>query len=762
MRIHLLSATLFLTATAPAMVEHKERYLGPTGMFGVTSPKDITIVKVEPGSPADGKINSGDIITAAGGVAFDGKTRRQLAAAIDQAEGTGKLTLTRKDGSTVDLALPVLGTYAASAPFDCPKTDLIITRAADFIIENKKFGRDGFPIALLGLLATGEPQYIDFVKQQVHAAPWAKPDLSLSLEKYARTAWNWGYTALFLGEYHLLTKDPYVLPALEAYTVALAKGRDAGGLWGHGFASLDLNNGQFHGRLPGYAQMNQSSLPCFIAILLAEKSGIRHPEILAAIQQNNTYFSAFIGRGTLPYGVHNPNAKSFNNNGMSGLAAVAFSIHGNKPGAEFFSRMSAASHNIMENGHTGHYFNILWTGPGANLAGPEVAAAFFRESKWLSIINRKWNGDFTFSHSEKAGVSYSYSNLSDAGAHMINHCLHRRALLMTGRGSDPSLWLTGDAAKAAIALATLDVTKLGDAGLLECFGHPMPKIRTEAVWTLRARQHPHEPAIRAMVSKGTEVQRESAISYYGYGCDKAIALAAKPDLLKLLRDPAAPLDLRAAAASSLAQLGGDAREIFPDLLQLVVAEKPADPLGRTNETLGRALTTLAPDPYAAGLITDKTLFYRAVDTLLQHPRAAGRSCGTTLVAHMPLEDFHLVGRQLAAILADKNRSYHSYHNLEPRNGTLSLYASLGIEGGIEAAFAILEEETGKAGFKIRLLMDVLPKYGPAAKKHLPEIRAINAGKFANQWSNMIKTIEALPDTQTKTLTFDKAMRAGRE
>ena len=756
----LLFSTFLLAATASAIVEHKERYLGPTGMFGVTSPNDITIVKIEPGSPAEGKIKPGDIITAAGGVPFKNQTRQQLAAAIDLAESTGKLTLTRKDGSVIDLNLPILGTYAATAPYNCPKTDLIITRTADFIIESKKFGRDGFPIALLGLLATGEPKYIDFVKQQVHAAPWAKPDVRLSLDTYSRTAWNWGYTALFLGEYHLLTKDPYVLPALEAYTVALAKGRDAGGLWGHGFASLDLNDGQPHGRLPGYAQMNQSSLPCFLAILLAEKSGIRHHEILATIEQNSTYFSQFIGRGTLPYGVHDPNAKSFNNNGMSGLAAIAFSVHGNKPGAEFFSRMAAASHNIMEQGHTGHYFNILWTGPGANLAGPEVTTAFFRETKWLSIINRKWNGDFTYSYSEKTGINYSYNNLSDAGAHLINHCLGRRALIMTGRDSDPSLWLQGDAAKAAIGLATLDVKKLTDVQLLEHFGHPMPKIRMEAVWTLRALAHPHEPAIRAMMFKGTDLQRASAISYYGYGCPKETALLAKPDLLKLLRDPAASWDHRVSAASSLSSLGEDAHEIFPDLLQLILVEKPSDPLERNNEILGKALTTLAPDPYAAKLLTDKALFYRAVDKLLQHPRASGRSCGTELVAHMPLEDFHLVGNQLAAILADKNRSYHSYHNLAPRNGTLSIYANLGIEGGIDAAFAIMEEETGKEGFKIRLLMDVLPKYGPAAKAYLPKIRSINAGKFTSQWEAMIKSIETLPDAETKTLTFDQAMILG--
>jgi hypothetical protein len=760
MKARLLLAAFLCTTSAQAFVEHKERMLGPTGLFGVTSPKDITIVKVDPGSPAEGLMKPGEVITAAGGIPFKDQTRKQLAAAIDLAEATGKLALTRKDGTIVEIPLSVLGTYADTAPYDCPKTDLIITRAADFIVKSKNFGRDGFPIALLGLLATGEPQYIDFVKQQVRQEKWAQPDINLSIEKYARTAWNWAYTGIFLGEYYLLTKDDFVLPALEAHTVALAKGRDAGGLWGHGFASLDLNNGQPHGRLPGYAQMNQTSLACYLAILLAEKSGIRHPDILATIEQNHTYFSNFIGRGTLPYGVHNPNAKAFNNNGMSGLAAITFAIKGDPAGAEFFSRMSAASHQTMEQGHTGHFFNLMWTAPGASLCGREVTSAFFRETQWLSIINRKWNGDFIFSSSESAKSGYGYSNLSDAGCHLLTHCLPRRALVITGRDADGALHLTGDAAKAAVALATLDVKSLTDAELLENFGHPMPKIRLESVWTLRGRQHALDPAIRKMIFDGTPDQRESAIGYYGYGCEKETALAAMPDLVKLLRDPAAPIDLRAAAAASLSNLGDDARAIFPDLLQLVRTEKPGDPLSRINETLGQALNTLAPDPFAAGLVTDKDLFYQAVDALLRHPRASGRSTGMKLIENMPVGDFHRMGREIAAILADQNRSYHSYHNLEPRNAALSIYANLGIEGGIDAAFAVLDEETGKAGFKIRMLMDVLPKYGAAAKPYLPKIREINAGKFTAPWQAMIQKIEAIPAAENKTITFDEAMKAG--
>ena len=59
--IGLLMATVFISGTVHARhYEHKEHHLRPTGLFGVTSPSDIKVTKVQPGSPADGKIKVGD------------------------------------------------------------------------------------------------------------------------------------------------------------------------------------------------------------------------------------------------------------------------------------------------------------------------------------------------------------------------------------------------------------------------------------------------------------------------------------------------------------------------------------------------------------------------------------------------------------------------------------------------------------------------------------------------------------------------------
>ena len=756
-------ATL-LSGTASAQhFEYKDHHLGPTGLFGVTSPTDIKITKVEPGSPADGKLKEGDLIVAVGGARFKDNTRPLLAAAIDQAEteqARGILTVTLQDGSIVDLQLKVLGTYSSTAPYNCPKTNAIITGAAEAIARSKEFAVHGVPIDLLGLLATGEPKYVEVVKNALHSAPWASPDFKLSLADSG--IWSWGYTNLLLGEYFLLTRDEYVLPALKTYSVALAEGRDAAGLWGHRVANPETNRGQLHGRLPGYAVMNQSSLPCFLSLLLAEKCGIQHPEVQAGIEQTHHFYTAFIGKGTLPYGVHNPNANSFNNNGMSGLAAVAFAVHGNTQGASFFSRMAAAATNTMETGHTGHYFNQLWTGLGAAVAGPEVSAAFFKETRWLHTLNRTWDGNFTYDGCEGKGGEFSYRGLSDAGAHLLNYCLARHKLFITGRDADCSIWLKGREAGDTITLATLNIKAKSDEELLGLFGHPLPKVRVEAVAELRSRPHNLIGLIKTMLERGTPLQRQGAFGYFGNGCPKEQSAHAKEGLVAIMRNPKADMALRADAAGALCGLEEAAHPYFNDLLRLIIADKPDDKLGKIDEQLGAAINTLCKDPYAAGLVKDKKLFYAAAHKLMDHKRASGRIAGTAMIGNIPLADFHLVADKVQYIIDDKDLTYQSYHNLGAKTNCIAILANLNINGGIEAAFATLEDPNGKAGFKIRLLMDVLPRYGANAKYVLPKIKGNDVGKFQKQWDQMVALIETAPPATKKMITFEEAKRYGLE
>ena len=114
-----LSALLAMIGVTEA--KDSSHLLGPTGMFGENGKKDIKVSKVDKGSPADGKIKVGDVIEGAAGKQFSQDPRKELAAAINQAEtkdAGGALPLMLKGGKQVELTLKVYGTFSETAPYD--------------------------------------------------------------------------------------------------------------------------------------------------------------------------------------------------------------------------------------------------------------------------------------------------------------------------------------------------------------------------------------------------------------------------------------------------------------------------------------------------------------------------------------------------------------------------------------------------------------------------------------------------------------------
>ncbi|MFK7911468.1 MAG: DUF6288 domain-containing protein, partial [Akkermansiaceae bacterium] len=163
-----------LTKSLPANVK-SDYLLGPTGMRGwmhttgkrvkqqdiwitysTVEARQVLVTQIDAGSPADGVLRIGDVILGIRQETewkkFSASPRVQLAEAIDEAEKTeneGKLHLQiwrpnqddlpnhlkensqsvkpRLKGTTqtVTLNLKVMGTYSATAPFNCPKTNAI-------------------------------------------------------------------------------------------------------------------------------------------------------------------------------------------------------------------------------------------------------------------------------------------------------------------------------------------------------------------------------------------------------------------------------------------------------------------------------------------------------------------------------------------------------------------------------------------------------------------------------------------------------------
>jgi hypothetical protein len=720
--------------------------LGPTGLCGTLSKNTAKVTKVDKGSPAEGKIKVGDELVGAGEKNFKSDVRQELAVAIDQAEtqqAGGKLTLTLKGNKKVDLQLAILGSYSATAPYDCPKSTAIITRAAEALLKVGKLDATVTHTELLGLMATGEPKYIAAVTKAIQGADWIKPDaekIELLLKgegDMGYVGWYWGYNLITLCEYYLLTKDASVLPAIKIYALGLARGQDSGGLYGHRMASPKRN-----GRLPGYAQMNQPSLSSFMGMLLAQKCGIDDPVLAKGVATTYAYYATYVGRGGFPYGVHGPNSGTYNNNGTSGSAALCMALKGNAEGVRFFSQMAATTYDGLENGHASTFFNPLWTPLGANLSGPEVTQQFFQQSRWLQTMYRSWTGGFSrFGDNAKEG--------NQAGVALLTYCLPRKALLITGRGADETLWVKGKAATEVVERSKTDYKKKSADELIALFGSPFPQVTRAAVWSLREKGVDVIPRLTKLMTGGTKREKMSAIEYFGYKCPTNQALAQMSCIGGILRNKKEDAEVRAAAAGSLASMGVPAYPYYNDMLALIVDEEPGDTFRDVDQSVGRSLNGLCEEPFKAGVVTDKTLFYKAALKLADHKRQHARADGMRMLEGMPVEDFSIVADKVMHVVENNDSTYHSYHSPGGSIGSgVAILANLNVREGMQYALDVLDDESGKGSFKMRMVMDALAKYGGNAKPMLekikidPRFKGVDQNKkLSKQWNNMVKAIE---------------------
>jgi len=790
-----------LPAARPARAEGPSatQHMGPTGITAIISgTRAFNVKSVEKGSPADGKIWPGDQVVGAGRMPFLKRVRFEFAAAIAQArtgKNKGKLVLMvrRKAGGRkmqrITLQLDVVGpdTFNDTAPYDCPKTDALITEAADHIASKKAYG--GLGVGLLGLLATGEEKYINHVRDHLHKEKQPEDTNALINTSGGYVSWHWGYKMLVLTEYHLLTGDKYVLPAIRMYAEGIASGQDAAGLWGHQMAS------SLTGRAHGYGSMNQPTMPLFISLILAKKCGIDSPRISAAIAcTTNHYVSIYMHKGAMGYGNHGPNSKGYNNNGSSASLAVALAAAGHVEGARFFARMAMAGYNSMETGHATHFFNLMWTGLGANIAGPDAMAAFFKKTNWLIPMKVDWQGGYTYELSKGEG-------LGNTGGYLLNLCCGRRKLHITGKGVDPKIVLNAKEIEETInvhkyinALIPMNIDQL----LAVAGTHWSPKVRRTAAWKLlKFKREDIEASVRKRLAKQKNADALIGVSRLW---DKTPAIF--DEVAAIMLDKSADLEARVAAAQVLGgaawaryvepeedfdrkdfyegrQLHKPALKYFPDLVQVIADDEENDPRGLLDRAAGRALASLG-NPYTQKLITDKPLFYKAVNKMLADKHSASnRASGMALIAaKMPLEDFHYVADMVVHVSRGTDREYTVYRGCSQgtENG-VGLLKRLNIQEAVE--ILIDSFPTATRGKELARRLAMLESFGANAKPYLPRLKAAleeylkpdpeaeeNAGftkdvpLHKHIIEELIQTIEKSTDPPKKMISLEEAIQIG--
>ena len=376
---------LFLMTPADPAKAYPKFHIGVTGIYAtIEKGLLVTVDSTEPGTPAEGKFQKGDILVKVNGKPVsDPEPYIALGNALTAAEaGDGKLVFAIKradKAESVAIAIPVLGAYSKTWPLDCKKSDTIIRQAAEFLTQPENLKNPGF-FGGLFLLSTGDDQYLPAVKAMVDRN---------SPDKAGSHTWVNGYAGILIGEYYLRTGDKGALPRLKALCVN-AKQRQYYGGWNHW--------GDIPG--PGYVQgglMNPAGVQILTSLILAKECGVEVDQ--GTFDRALTFFYRFAGHEAVPYGDHRPEGW-LTCNGKNGMLAGAMSLLDGKAyrmAAETMSLDMADSYRWLGAGHASSFGDHIWRGLGS-VHVPKDKQAHHRLSMdkltWYYDLCRRPKGGF--------------------------------------------------------------------------------------------------------------------------------------------------------------------------------------------------------------------------------------------------------------------------------------------------------------------------------------------------------------------------------
>jgi len=712
----------------PAGANH-DWNLGATGARGwmysdrmvTADARQIRITKVDKTSPADGVLAVGDVILGVGGKPFSHDPRTEMGKALTEAEkeaGRGALSLIRWRGGKTETAvvkLPVLGTYSATAPYDCPKSKRILEQGCKALaarVAAPSYRENPITRSLnaLALLASGNPQYLPLVKNE---ARWAAGYSAGSFQ-----TWYYGYVIMLLSEYVMQTGDESVMPGLRRLALEAANGQSIVGSWGHRFAGSD-------GRLVGYGMMNAPGLPLTISLILARKAGVKDHAVGRAIERSARLLRFYIGKGAIPYGDHAPWSQTHEDNGKCGMAAVMFDFLNEPAGAEFFSRMSVASHGAeRDSGHTGNLWNILWSLPGVAQSGPNATGAWMKEfGAWYFDLARRWDG--TFIHQGPPAMrNDKYLRWDCTGAYLLSYAMPLKKLYLTGKRKSSAPQLDVSTAQSLIddgrGWSNKDRTsaydKLSEKQLLERLASWSPTVRERAAMALGRHKGNPVPALVKMLAAPSLETRYGACQ--ALAMQKGRAAPAVAALAKALKDD--DLWLRIKAAEALAGIGAPAMSTVPELLKML-AKKPSksDPRGMEQRYLSFAVFGKMLKNSIAGV--DRDVLRETVVAGLRNQD--GRSRGTVgrIYQQLTYEEIKPLLPAIHEAIVVPAPSGIMFAGGVRLQG-IAILAKYRIREGMPLCIQIMEINKWGKKSRITQCLKTLGTYGAAAKPVLPRLR----------------------------------------
>ncbi len=704
--------------------------------------RQILVTHIGAKSPADGVLQVNDVILGVGDKPFSDDARKSLAVAIQEAEqeaNHGNLKLLRwrsGETTTVTLKLRVMGTYSATAPFDCAKSKRILAEACKALEKERLDANWCGAINGLALMASGNPEYLPRVREFAHKIGPASLKLEL---KDGMTIWEWGYKNIFLSEYYLLTQDQEVLPAIKEFTVTMAKGQSMYGTIGHGVSGL-TPDGKLHGSIPPYGPVNEAGLVGNLAIAMGRKCGVKDPELEPAITRAAGFFGYFMNKGTIPYGEHEP-WPYHENNGKGSIAAVMFLAQGNhRNEAQFFAKMSVAGYRSRECGHTGQGFSYLWSALGANVGGPTAAAAFIKESSWHLDLVRRSDGAFTYDGDEQFGPgktddntyygASSYNGLSPNATYVLTYSLPLQKLFITGKGSSTTNWLSKNEVTEAVASGAFDLERKrkSTTELVAAFSDWSPIVRSWAAEELCRRPEARAmiPELLTMAEGKNANARQGACETLGYLKSKE----ALPVYVRLLSHE--DRWLRYKAAQAIERMRENAKSALPEILKaLVDTAEPlqpvvwADPIQLAHGQLASAI-------FAGGLTdalktADAQLVYAAIRVISKNADGMARATLRNYFEEkLTLEDMIAIAPDVLAAVKVRAPADTMFGN-EIRMGGFKALAKFHFKEGIDAGIDLAKTQGGHGSENRTVeIMKAVMSYGSAAQYALPKLKEVIA------------------------------------
>ena len=768
----LLGACLPAVANPPDLTDggtpdnSRTTNLGPTGVRGwvyhvnsggrradSSEARQILVTNVAAGSPAAGILAPDDVILGADGtglgvVQFSYDARKEFADAINDAEARAPATLSLlrwRDGTTttVTLTLQTMGAYSATAPYNCPKSALILSQGLQAIMSGETAGRYSF--GTLSLLAANDPSDPDNAARMARAQNEARAlipsaaqmEQMMSDERDATSmiVWQRGHTLIVLAEYYLLTGDTEVLPAIEAYAVNIARNSSLFGTMGHIFAEKNLD-GSDNGPMGGvYGPVNNAGMPAFLGLILARKCGIDHPSVDPAIERMNLFYGYYIGKGTVPYGEHEPAWNGHENNGKSGLAALCYTLQDDRVDeGKYYAKMATAAPGGRESGHTGAYFNYVWSPLGAAAGGEEAAASHFAGIRWMLDLNRRWDGNFDYDclNGEGPNSGSQYNNFRMSTAALLTYALPLRQIRITGYGPDPARWLTrADVAEAAAADG-YDPAPRTIEQLIADLGSWSPAVQRHAANQLATRSIDSATLdqITALANDPDGDSRIGACLTLGRINNSTTANARAATLAALLTDPENHVRFMAAEGMRYLPQSAQLSQLEAILIAAADTAKPLFPLdeedplhfahGRLCMLLFYSGTAYGPRGVIWGNRingVDRELLYPAIRAVARNPVGLSRSTLQQTYLNLTAADVDALADTIVDSIYFRSPSDKMF-SAGVRTGGLQVLEKYNIAEGVPLSIIFMIDDARTSGYNSGL--KVLENYAGSSTTVLPD------------------------------------------